>query len=218
MKTLADIPHKERTEIHHSLEYDRVVHQNRNRVIQFDKYLAYNSYSINTDRFTKMSNKKFVHLTPLQKKEIIAQFERNSTEKTHQSYQSIAEWAAEKFQLNKIPNASTICRIIRNQSISKGRGKTVKSKQLENELRSWIWKMHEQGTAVTDAIIQEKAINLFESINRKLPSSNGMYMKFSNGWLWRFKKRNKFKRAIPHDEIVDIHVSQVIQKLPIIRK
>ena len=128
-----------------------------------------------------MCKKKFVHLTTLQKKEIIVQFERNSTEGTHQSYQSIAAWAAEKFQLNKIPNASTICRIIRNQSISKRRDKAVKSMQLENELRSWIWKMYEQGTAITDAIIQEKAINLSESINRNLPSSNRIYMKFVVG-------------------------------------
>ena len=62
----------------------------------------------------------------------------------------------------------------------KSRGKTVTSKQLKNELRSWIWKMDEQGTANTDAIIQEKGINLLESINRNLPSSNGVYMKFSN--------------------------------------
>ncbi len=141
-----------------------------------------------------MSSRKFSHLTPDQKSQIVVEFEKNATEEKSPSYQYIANWAAEKFKLNPVPNSFTIFRIIRNKNISKRRGKKVKSEKLEKALNSWVWEMYEKGIAVTDSLIQEKASRLLAAINQDLQNSKKVSMKFSNGCLSRFKKRNKFKR------------------------
>ncbi len=77
--------------------------------------------------------KKISHLTPDQRSQIVAKFEKNATEEKSPNYQYIANWAAYKFKLNPVPNSSTIFRIIRNKYISKRRGKKWNQKN---------WKKH----------------------------------------------------------------------------
>ena len=46
---------------------------------------------------------------------------------------------------------------------------------------------------IADDAIIEKAHRLQAELNSNLPQDKRTYLKFSNGWLEKFKKRNNFK-------------------------
>ncbi len=58
---------------------------------------------------------------------------------------------------------------------------------------------------------------MLHSINHTSSSHKKISTKFSSGWLFRFKKRNKFKRFISHGESVYINVAKTVQEIPILR-
>lgn len=60
--------------------------------------------------------------------------------------------------------------------------------------------MHKRGVFLTVDIIQEKANRLQFALNSTLPVSEQSNCTFSEGWLYSFQKRHKFKCHKSHGE------------------
>ena len=65
--------------------------------------------------------------------------------------------------------------------------------RIENKLTEFVWKMSQSEIFITEDVIFEKARRIQESFNALLPAGERTQLKFSNGWIARFKKRNGFK-------------------------
>ncbi len=70
---------------------------------------------------------------------------------------------------------------------------------------------------VSDALIQEKAKNIQSMMNYRLPHENQLHLRFSNGWLYKFKKRNKFKMYRSHGEDGDADEAAIMRELSQLR-
>ena len=77
--------------------------------------------------------------------------------------------------------------------------------------------MHWRGYFVSDSSIESSGHQILEKHNRKPPISHQVRLKFSQGWLWRFKQRNKFKFRKVHGENGDADEAAYYQNLPILR-
>ena len=74
--------------------------------------------------------------------------------------------------------------------------------------------MFERNIFVSDEMIRCKAFEILEENNTNNPIDNPLNLKLSNGWLHKFKKRNKFKRYYCSGESADLNVTNIIQDLP----
>ena len=77
--------------------------------------------------------------------------------------------------------------------------------------------MHWRGYFVSDSTMQSKRHEIFEIHNRKSPSSHQVRLKFSQGWLWRFKQKNNFKFRKLHGEQSEADEAAYYRNLPILR-
>ena len=121
--------------------------------------------------------------------------------------------AKEKFNLVNTPHRSTILRVLRNNRIEKKRGRRTKSNELEESLITWTWRMLDNRMFVSDEMIVAKANQILSKINSNNANAE-LQLNFSNGWLYKFKKRNGFKRYHCHGESGDLNVKNIINDLP----
>ena len=108
-----------------------------------------------------------------------------------------------KYQLPRLVHPDTLSKLIKQESLIQNnvdngflhrkRNKTVLNKSLEESLVNWIWDIFERKVFVSDALMQEKAENIQSMMNYHLSHENQLHLRFSNRWLYKFKKRNKFK-------------------------
>ena len=150
------------------------------------------------------AKRKVVRLDVTQKSAILAEIERCEKEGVGWSLNSISEWAKKKWSLETPPHIATISRIIRNkvnilELVDDGEGtrkkrRTLKSDALEVVLVIWMWDQYAQHIFVSDDDIKQKGMRILTQANKELPEEKRLDMKFSNGWLEKFKKRNKVMR------------------------
>lgn len=88
----------------------------------------------------------------------------------------------------------------------------------DEQLKLWVLKMYERGIYLTEAAIIEKAKRLQSSLNFSLPENEQLNLKFSIGWLDRFKKRHKFGCYKSHGESGDADYEAAAEALPGLRK
>lgn len=110
----------------------------------------------------------------------------------------LAEWAHQKFSLKAAPHQSTISRILKQSKgaprrllcPSRKRNRPCKSPQLEKALHSWVNSQVFEGREVNGMLVREAAVRIQTEMNRILPAEQQMNLRFSNGWLDKFQKRN----------------------------
>ena len=88
---------------------------------------------------------------------------------------------------------------------------------VEETMIEWVWDMWVRQVFISDGVIQAKAQRVLDKINARVLPENRINMKFSNGWLYRFKKRNDFRRYISHGESAGVNEQLIQSQLPIIQ-
>ena len=78
--------------------------------------------------------------------------------------------------------------------------------------------MFEKSIFGTDDLIWEKAEGIIESLIINNSENEKIEINLSNGWFYKFKQRNSFKRYRLHGEYGDVNVEGIISELPKLRK
>ncbi|CAG8681177.1 20259_t:CDS:1 [Gigaspora rosea] len=162
-----------------------------------------------------MSSKKFKEtkttLTNEQRKDIIKHKEKNS----QLSQADLVSWVKQTMDLTV--HQTTISRLIKNKEeigenpVAK-RQRTVQHPVLENTLIEWILQSQER-IILSDEIIVEKAKSFAESLN--IPEDD---LKFSHGWLYKFKQRHGLKRITKHGEDASVDEEVIGTAIPDLRE
>ncbi len=63
-------------------------------------------------------------------------------------------------------------------------------------------------------MILHKASHILCKINSTIPHNELLNIQFSKGWLYKFKKRNGFKRYYCFDGSADLKVNNIVRDLP----
>lgn len=93
----------------------------------------------------------------------------------------------------------------------------VKSNKIEAEMVLWIWRMWRNNVFITDTVIIEKSTRVQEEINRTIPERERTGLRFSNGRLAFFKKRNKFKTYKSHGEQAYVYYKTIAAEFPLLQ-
>ncbi len=88
------------------------------------------------------------------------------------------------------------------------------SKQLDEELATWVIAMWRRKVFLSDSLIKEKARRILESINSTLPTEQRIAISFSNGWITYLKRRHYFKRYQSYEESGDAGDNAIQEHLP----
>lgn len=114
----------------------------------------------------------------------------------------LAGWATKQFKLDYPLSQTTISDILKKKDIYcemdtkllvKKTNAKVKHPEIEEHLLRWIENCNNNSIRISDEIIQTKARNIALSLNIQ-------DMKFSNGWIQKFKSRNLLRRFKLHGE------------------
>ncbi|CAG8677599.1 14215_t:CDS:2 [Cetraspora pellucida] len=146
-----------------------------------------------------------------QRKEIIAFKEKHP----NTSHVELVDWVKKKFGLEV--HQSTIGRLLKNKdniesNSSAKRQKMVQYPDLENALLEWILQ-NQVRVILSDAIVVEKVKVFANMLN--IPDSD---LKFSPGWLFKFKKRHDLGKITKHGEAASVDDDVVAAAIPKLRK
>ncbi len=90
--------------------------------------------------------------------------------------------AKTNFQLVKIPQTSTISRILEKRGSRRHRGRPLKYPKMEKKLFDWIWKMVNRNICVSDDIIKSKASSSLNEEKSAQSENHQLQLQLSNGW------------------------------------
>ncbi|CAG8799050.1 17741_t:CDS:2 [Gigaspora margarita] len=112
---------------------------------------------------------------------------------------------------------TTIGRLIKNKddignNLSTKTQRIVQHPDLDNTLHKWVLQNQDQ-IILSDAILIEKAKKFTKSLN--IPNSN---LKFSQGWLYKFKKRHGLGQIKKHGENASVDDNVVADAIPKLRE
>lgn len=137
----------------------------------------------------------------------------------------LAQYAFSTFGLSTVPSQPCISRILRsrdslldaNTKLTSRRRASGNCDRLEKVLVGWIKNCKANRISLTDASIREKGLSLLKTLNEKLPEEKRVTLKFSNGWVSRFKKRHSFGRWSTHSEndVTPATNSEVVADTPV---
>lgn len=119
----------------------------------------------------------------------------------------LANWASMTFDVTV--GRSTVGKIVSDQTVQippnpeQKRRRTSRYPELEMALYEFVLEYQEK-TSITDMIILEKAKKLFMDMNIQDEE-----LKFSNGWLTRFKKRHGISLRKLHGESASVETSEL---------
>ena len=65
--------------------------------------------------------------------------------------------------------------------------------EIETGLADWVQRMYHCRINVTDFVTKRKESELMDEFNAANEPENRVFMKFSNGWIWKLKKCHGFK-------------------------
>lgn len=144
-------------------------------------------------------------LTKLQKKQIIDELQRrrDAGEVCHQIL--LAQWAKNKFELERPPSQPTLSRILNRTSSDdvphlfkrQKREVTGRNHPVETALYEWVVDRYRHGAKIHGELIRSQAVKLQQMSNDLLPESHRVHLKFSNGWLQNFQSRWRVKHSKP---------------------
>jgi hypothetical protein len=151
---------------------------------------------------------KHERLTHAQKSEIVEHAIKNPGIKQG----ALANWARHAFNLSSAPHRTTIGDILQNrakfttlqpQDRSLKRTRAVKSEVIDSSIKNWVFQMQYQNQPICDDLIKAKA--------RSFAALLGVEgeLKFSNGWLQKFKKRHGFHKVKIHGESGDAQMEGI---------
>lgn len=152
-----------------------------------------------------------IALNAAQKQLVFDEYQRRKRDKEPVDQQGLAAWASSRFNLPAPPSQSTISRILKNvggaaaaaarhytpgtgppgvllSPISK-RHRLTGNPHLEQALHAWINAQFAARRSVNGALIVDAARRIQDKMNMSLPPDKRVSMKFSNGWLQKFKQR-----------------------------
>jgi Tc5 transposase DNA-binding domain len=122
--------------------------------------------------------------------------------------------------LLKSPDPSTIQKILKNarrfESVQPKDAQIRKARAIRNErldiaLANWVLQQQYRRICISDDMIKQKGRDLATLMD--CPDM----LKFSNGWLQKFKKRHGFKKRIIHGESGDAQMEGIEELLKNIR-
>ncbi|CAG8731540.1 22072_t:CDS:2 [Cetraspora pellucida] len=121
----------------------------------------------------------------------------------------LVDWIKKKFKLDV--HSSTIGCLIKNKEDIESnpaakRQRTVQHPELENTLLEWVLQNQER-VILSDAILIEKAKTFAQML--EIPD-----LKFSQGWLYKFKKRYGLGRVKKHGEDASMDDAVVAAAIP----
>lgn len=123
-------------------------------------------------------------------------------------HQEIAQFFSRKF--NKSVSRQVVDMIMKKASFLFNNSNAVKrimpiqDKRIDNMILQWIGLLNSKGVPVSDKLVQEQALK----IAKKLEIVN---FKASNGWLSKFKKRNKLKSYYMCGETGGINSDDIVK-------
>jgi len=133
-------------------------------------------------------------------------FRKASGEKATQA----VGWAKHAFRLDRVLNQSSISRILRDgpqilraeRLVASGakRNRAAAAPRLKNALFKWICARNNDGVALNGELVIMQAEKLLALANAQLPDDRKISVKFSNGWIARFKKRHGIRFRRMHGE------------------
>lgn len=163
-------------------------------------------------------------LTLLHKKKIVEEYRRRKSKNENATQPVLARWAKEALRLEKVPNQSSISRIINNAdkfatiptdaSESNKRNRPSAAPRLERALFQWISDRNNSGIAMNGDVIRFHAANLLKDANALLPPDAQISVTFSNGWMERFKKRYGLKFRRVHGEAMSADKRAIENEMP----
>ncbi|CAG8808151.1 14182_t:CDS:2, partial [Cetraspora pellucida] len=161
-----------------------------------------------------MSSSKRKEKTTLnnqQRKDIITYKEKNP----NISHVDLVSWVKKNMGLDIHP--STIGHLIKNKdnvedNLSAKRQKTVQYPDLKNALLEWILQNQDQ-IILSDDIIIEKA-----KYYAQLLKISDCSLKFSHGWLFKFKKRHSLNQITKHGEDASVDDTVIAVAIPKLRE
>jgi Tc5 transposase DNA-binding domain len=141
-------------------------------------------------------------LTSGQKAKLI----EHSTKNPDMKAESLAKWAQATFKLIVAPHRTTIGDTLRDatrytliqpQEASLKKARIVKYEVIETSIINWVLQMQHRRISVSGDMIkaEERDFARLLGVEEEL--------KFSNGWLEKFQKRNGFRRWYIHGESGD---------------
>lgn len=144
-----------------------------------------------------------------QKKKILDEYDRRKREGTSSTQKDLAAWASHHLSI-PTPSQSAISKMLKSRHDIQStnclpatkRMSGVTCSRLERALVAWINDCTARKEATTDRLIQEKADRIVRLVNQKLPPTQTLALKFSHGWLHKFKKRHGFKKWTRHAETI----------------
>jgi Tc5 transposase DNA-binding domain len=131
----------------------------------------------------------------------------------------LAKWCKIRFRLLKSPNPSTILKILKNSQRFESvqpkdtglrKARAIRHERLDIALINWVLQQQNRRLCISDGMIREKARDLAALLNVT-------DMKFSNGWLQKFKNRHGLKQHIIHGESGDTQIEGIEEQLKTIR-
>ena len=175
-----------------------------------------------------MTPKRRIRLTIQQKQAIMKEVARLRASTEKWSLHTLSLWTKSIFKLDSVPHRSTLSKLIKhkeayesynkNASIWRKTLSSVRCFELETSLTERTLDMWDRKVFVSESLIKEKAKRLLSSANWNLSEEQRKSLSFSNGWLDRFKKRNRFKSFMSHGEYADADESAITEELPILRQ
>lgn len=115
--------------------------------------------------------------------------------------QKVQSWSVSSLKFEKTPLYKTILCILQDEGKINSwidyhgyQRKKIWSNRdnvIDEQLRVWGIRMWEKGIYLSDAIIRENGRRLQEALNSPQPDDEQSNSKFSQGWLYAFKKRHE---------------------------
>jgi hypothetical protein len=139
------------------------------------------------------------NLTFAQKAEIVQHHKAHPELKQDQ----LARWAQREFKLTKVPNRTTIGRVLKrkeeyatisHQDRQIKRRRVVTHEVLDTALANWVLQLEHQRLSVTGDLIKEKGRQYAKDLDIDNPPE------FSNGWLQAFCGRHAFRQFRSYGE------------------
>ena len=153
-------------------------------------------------------------LSIAQKREIVKEHRARQKDGRKATHAALAEWAKGKFGLSKVPGKAVMSRIFNNPSLTNTPETTPNHNtfrvsgprhiELDKAICAWVCDMRHKRRCISSLSIQEKGRRLSSLANEKFPGGKKVKLKFSDGWLARFKQRWKLKSFRLHGEGGDV--------------
>lgn len=141
---------------------------------------------------------KYNALTEQQKRAICEEAEARKKRGEVVTCRVLGEWVKQRFNLEVAPGKSSISRTLKlsGELLSKSvvidkvkRNRRGVDHRLEKALYAWVNYQIKSERDVNGPLLVKKAVHLQKSANEKLPAASRISLKFSDGWLYNFKRR-----------------------------